>query len=125
MLTKDKGDIAVASAIAHYMSSGYEVCLPIGDKRPYDLVVEKRTTLKRVQVKFAGFYTGVQQHKVALRITGGNQSFNSTKKYADNDFDELYVFTANKRIFILPWKDVKVRNEINIENKKYSDYEVH
>lgn len=124
MLTKEKGDLAVANAIQYYMSNGYEVCLPIGDKRPYDLIVEFEGKLSRVQVKYAGFYKGISQHKVALRITGGNQSWNTTKKYQANDFDQLFVFTASGRKFLLPWQDITARNELNIEHFKYSKYEV-
>jgi hypothetical protein len=40
MNSKQKGDIALAKAIAYYIEAGYEVLLPIGDKRPYDLVIE-------------------------------------------------------------------------------------
>ncbi|HTE58137.1 MAG TPA: group I intron-associated PD-(D/E)XK endonuclease [Verrucomicrobiae bacterium] len=124
MHTKQKGDLAVANAIQYYMTNGYEVCLPIGDKRPYDLVIEVEGVLKRVQVKYAGFYNGIQQHKVALRITGGNQSFSTTKKYLDNDFDELFVYTASGRKFVLAWDKITARNELNIEHPKYSGYEI-
>ena len=41
MLTKANGDLAVAYAIHYYTVNDYEVCLPIGDKRPYDLIIEK------------------------------------------------------------------------------------
>ena len=124
MLTKAKGDLAVANAIQYYMTNDYEVCLPIGDKKPYDIVIERDGNLSRVQVKFAGFYNGVKQHKVALRVTGGNQSWNTAKKYSIDDFDVLFVFTANGRKYAIPWKGITARNEINIENAKYSQYEV-
>lgn len=124
MLSKAKGDLAVAFAIQHYTVNGFEVCLPIGDKRPYDIVIEKDGLLKRVQVKYAGFYKGVNQHKVALRITGGNQSWSTAKKYLDTDFDELFVYTGNNRIFVIPWSDIKARNELKIEHSKYSSYGV-
>jgi len=41
MNTKTKGDLAIGQAINYFISSNYEVCLPIGDKREYDFVVEK------------------------------------------------------------------------------------
>ena len=41
MNTKQKGDLAAAHAIGYFMTNGYEVCLPIGDKRPYDLIAEQ------------------------------------------------------------------------------------
>lgn len=81
MNTKERGDIAVGRAIAHYIQHGYEVCLPIGDKRAYDLVIEKDGILARVQVKYAGLYNSKDKCLVALRITGGNQSFHYAKKY--------------------------------------------
>lgn len=124
MSPKQKGDLAVAHAIHYYMTNGYEVCLPIGDKKPYDLVTEIEGKLKRIQVKYAGFYNGIGQHKVALRITGGNQSWNKAKKYSSEDFDQLFVFTANGRKFKIPWEDITVRNELNIEHSKYSKYEI-
>lgn len=124
MLTKEKGDIALANAIQYYVTQGFEVCLPIGDKRPYDIIVEMDGNTKRVQVKYAGFYTKVAQHKVALRITGGNQSRYTAKKYENSDFEELFVYTANGRKFVLPWDKIIARNELNIENLKYSEYEI-
>lgn len=79
MKPKEKGDLAAAHAIAYFMTNGYEVCLPIGDKRPYDLVVELAGKLYRVQVKYAGYYKGAKTHKAALRTMGGNQSFYTAK----------------------------------------------
>lgn len=124
MLTKAKGDLVVAYAIHYFTVKDFEVCLPIGDKRPYDLIIEKDGELKRVQVKYAGYYKGVNQYKVALRITGGNQSWNTAKKYLDCDFDQLFIYTGSNRMFLIPWNEVKARNEMNIENSKYSSYEV-
>ena len=80
MKPKEKGDIAAANAIAYFMSNGYEVCLPIGDKKPYDLVVELDGMLHRVQVKYAGFYTKEKRYKAALRTMGGNRSYYTAKK---------------------------------------------
>ena len=50
MLTKEKGDIAVADAIHFFTINRYEVCLPIGDKRNYDLVVEKITNCRQCKL---------------------------------------------------------------------------
>lgn len=123
MNSKQKGDLAIAQAIQYYMFNGFEVCLPIGDKRPYDLVVEKDGLLKRVQVKYAGLYNS-NECRVALRVMGGNQSWHTAKKYEDDDFDYLFVYTASNRKFVLPWGDVIPRNSINIENIKYKNYEI-
>lgn len=124
MKSKEKGDIAVAQAIHYFMSNGYEVCLPIGDKRPYDLVVEEDGKLFRVQVKYAGYYKGDNKYKAALRSMGGNQSYHTAKKYNDTDFDLLFVYVENNRRFVIPWQELPIRNSLAIEARKYADYEV-
>lgn len=122
MNTKELGDHAVGQAISYFMNNGYEVCLPIGDKRDFDLVVEKEGLLKKVQVKYAGLYATKGVCKVGLRITGGNQSFTYSKKYKKDAFDLLFIYTAKGEKYLLPWKDITFRNELSIESKKYRIY---
>jgi len=124
MKPKEKGDLAVAHAIAHFMTRGYEVSLPIGDERDYDMIIEKEGKLYRVQVKYGGLYPGHTSCKVALRITGGNQSFHRSKIYAYDAFDILFVYTAKNETFVIPWQDITARNELTIEHVKYSRYKV-
>lgn len=82
MLTKQKGDIALGRAISYFINNDYEVCLPIGDKRDYDLIIEKNGKLARVQVKYACWYVSNGRHQMALRVMGGNQTYYSAKRYA-------------------------------------------
>lgn len=124
MKPKEKGDLAVAHAISYFMTNGYEVCLPIGDKRPYDLVVELANKLFKVQVKYAGYYPYTRKHHAALRTMGGNQSYYTAKKYADDDFDLLFVFLANGRQFLVPWNKIESRSSLSIEASKFMKYEV-
>ena len=124
MLSKQKGDVAMGNAIAYFMSNGFEVYLPIGDKRDYDLVVEKDGKLARVQVKYAGLYKDKIRCQAALRFMGGNLSFYSAKKYTDDAFDYLYVYTAKNENYLFPWQDVNVRSILSIEVVKYRAYKV-
>jgi len=119
---KEKGDVALAKAISYYLCSGYEVCLPIGDKRDYDLIIEKDNILHKVQVKYAGFYKGKNKCLVGLRITGGNQSYHTAKKYASDAFDLLFVYTAKGQSYELKWPDVLARSELTIDTGKYDNY---
>jgi len=91
MNTKERGDLAVGQAINFFIKNGYEVCLPIGDKRDYDFIVEKNDKLEKVQVKYVGMYSGSKTCKVGLRTTGGNQSYSYAKKYNNDSFDILFV----------------------------------
>lgn len=124
MNTKQKGDLATSHAIHYFMTNGYEVCLPIGDKQQYDLVVDINGSLNRVQVKYAGYYSGDKKYKAALRTMGGNQSYTTAKKYGDDAFDLLFVYVENGRKFLIPWRELRIRNSLAIEASKYSIYEV-
>jgi hypothetical protein len=117
---KEKGDLALGKAIAYFISTGYEVCLPIGDKRDYDLVIEKNGRLSRVQVKYGGLYRNKQKCTVALRVMGGNQSFFKAKKYKHDSFEHLFIYTAKGETYLLPWnKNVLGKSSISIEAPRY------
>ena len=125
ILTKLKGDTALGKAISYFLTADYEVCLPIGDKRDYHLVVEKEGKLYRVQVKYGGLYKGRQRCRVALRVMGGNQSFHTAKKYHRNAFELLFVYTAKHESYLLPWNDSIIgKSELGIEAKKYSSFKL-
>jgi hypothetical protein len=120
---KDKGAIAEAQAAAFFIENGYEVCLPMGDRRPYDLVIEKLGKLSRVQVKFAGKYKD-GHCRAALRIMGGNQSYHTAKSYTKSEFDLLFIFTEKGERYLLQWSEITNHNEISIETSKYKKYRV-
>jgi hypothetical protein len=124
MNTKERGDLALGTTIHYYMTQGFEVCLPIGDKRAYDLIVEKEGLVSRVQVKYAGLYPAKNKCYVGLRITGGNQSYHYARKYDEKAFDTLFVYTERGKRYSIPWSEVTARSEISIENAKYQKYEV-
>lgn len=122
MNSKEIGDGAVGAAISYYLRNAYEVCLPIGDKRHYDLIIEKRGRLQRVQVKFAGLSKKKNRCLAGLRITGGNQSYNYAKKYADNAFDVIFIHTERGENYEIPWKDLNQRSELTIDSGKFKKY---
>ncbi len=49
--TKTKGDLGVLKASADLCEKGYLVCMPMSEHSPFDLVIYKNGTFKRVQVK--------------------------------------------------------------------------
>ncbi|PIY69264.1 hypothetical protein COY90_01605 [Candidatus Roizmanbacteria bacterium CG_4_10_14_0_8_um_filter_39_9] len=121
MNSKQKGSVAVAQCIAKLYKLGYEVLLPIGDRNPYDLVFDDGKKLNKVQVKFAGKRSR-GSYRAGLRITGGNQSYNYAKKYKSDAFDYLFVYSEEGKSYLINWKKIGIRNEITINDKKYSKY---
>jgi hypothetical protein len=122
MNTKQKGDLAVGRAIAHYLEHGQEVMIPIGDKRPYDLVIERGDVLQKVQCKFTAAKTPCGVFTASLRVTGGNQSFHTAKSYEEGDFDLLFVCTSDGELYEFPAEAVKGNKcSVNL-GKRYDHY---
>lgn len=124
MISKQKGNLALAHAIRHFMTEGYEVCSPLSEPKNYDLIIEKSGKMSRVQVKYGGLYANKTRCKVALRVMGGNQSYHYATKYTDDAFDFLFVYTAKNQEFVIPWSEIGARSELSIEAPKYVSYRV-
>lgn len=116
MNSKQKGDRALAKAISYFMEQGCEVLLPIGDKRPYDLVAEMSDgSLKKVQCKFTSHKNKNGFFAVPLRVMGGNRSSGSnSKKYAKEDFDILFALTSDGDIYVIPFAEVNATSELSL-----------
>ena len=124
MKSKEKGDIAVAKAISYYMQTGYEVLLPIGDKRPYDLVFEDtQGILIKVQCKYTSHKSEYGIYQVPLRVMGGNRSYNTAKSYDKKDFDILFVYTSDRSMYAIPFKDITAKNSISL-GELYLKYKI-
>ena len=124
MNSKYKGDIAVGVAISYFLQNEFEVCLPIGDKKDYDFLIEKSGKIKRIQVKYAGTYSRSQKCIANLRVNGGNQSRFVCKKYSKDAFDLLFVYTEKGESYLLNWQSIQNVNQISLENKRYLRYKV-
>ena len=125
MNSKEKGDLALAKAISYFIESGHEVLLPIGDKRPYDLVIENEDgTLQKVQSKYTSHKTKYGKYVVPLRVMGGNRSSgNNAKKYNKKDFDILFAYTAEGTKYIIPFSQIEATGTINL-GKEMDIYKV-
>ena len=115
MNSKFKGDIALSKAIAYYMELQYEVLLPIGDKRPYDLVIEKDGKLQKVQCKYTSYKRNYGVYCVPLKVNGGNRSSgNIVKKYNKEDFDLLFVYTESGDKYNIPFNEVTATGQLSL-----------
>lgn len=134
MNSKEKGDIAKAEAIRFYTKKQWEVSLPIGDKKPYDIIIDNNENLLKVQCKYSsqklrnrnGQYSDDtdKRRSVNLRVMGGNQSFNTAKKYKKGDFDILFAYTDNDLMYEIPFENIDGLSSIVIGGNSYKDYKV-
>ena len=93
MDTKLKGDIAEQAVILAALKRGWGALQVIGDRLPYDLVLDVKGILFKIQVKSAWFDTTKENFVVDNRKTKTNRRkmVRSNYKPADFDFAILYI----------------------------------
>jgi PD-(D/E)XK endonuclease len=89
--TQRKGDIATSRAIATFTAMGFDVSIPLTESAAYDLIVDNRQKLARVQCKFAND----RRRQVDLRRIHSNSSGYVVKRTRQGSYDWLYVLDGN------------------------------
>ncbi len=93
--TQHKGDIAVSQALATFTSLGADVSIPLTESAPYDLIVDYKNVLYRLQVKY------VSGNEVDLRTIHSNSKGYVVKKPIQNTYDWLYVLNKSGDEFLV------------------------
>lgn len=104
MNTRQMGDVGVAAAIYYYTKLGYTVSLPITESTRYDLIVDIDGDLKRVQCKTGSYMNqGGTSYKIQLATSGGNRSWNGTKKMiSSEEVDLVFIRTSDGTLWEVP-----------------------
>jgi hypothetical protein len=125
MNSKLKGNLAVASAIAHFISEGYTVSIPLADTAKYDLVVERDGVFQAVQCKYAGYEREPGIYAVPLYVSGGNRSSGNRRiRYNLKDFNVLFVLCPTGRQYLIPFEEIAEQVTINLgRSSKWSKWE--
>lgn len=119
---KEKGNSSLGIAIAYYASNGYTVSIPLNDTQDYDLIVDKNSFLKKVQVKSTVCKTKYGNYQVALKSCGGTKG-KTYKTIIETNIDELFILTEKQDIYIFPIEVINNKSTINICGK-YKRYRV-
>ena len=99
MDTKMKGDIAEQAVILHSLKQGWGVLKPIGDRMPYDLVLDINGHFFKIQVKSAWFDSKKGNYVVDNRRTKTNRRQMVRSAYKSFDFDFAVVYIEDLNIF--------------------------
>ncbi len=84
--TKSKGDLGQAMIVADALKRGYKVALPLGEDWKFDIIIQKRNKLLRVQCKYATAKNHVI--KVRCETHDGRHYY----KYTSKDLDYLAIY---------------------------------
>lgn len=106
MDTKLKGDIAEQAVILKALELGWGVSVPVGDRLPYDLILDIEGKLQKIQVKAAWFDQNKNNYVVDNRRTQTNRRSLKRSDYQLTDFDFAILYILEKDVFyIFPIKE--------------------
>jgi hypothetical protein len=106
MDTKLRADIAESAVITELLGRGCKVLKPVGDRLPYDLVVDFNGRFVRLQVKTAWYNELKSMYIVDNRRTRTNRRFMKRMAYSDRDFDFAILYLHERRIFYVMPVDI-------------------
>ncbi len=105
MDTKLKGDIAEQATILKVLERGWAVIKPLGDRLPYDLVLDIKGKLVKIQIKSAWLDKKSGNFVVDNRRTKTNRRLMLREPYKKSDFDFAVIYLNGPNIFyVLPNK---------------------
>lgn len=122
MTTKEQGIIGEAQVLAKFQSLNIPVSIPFGDNQPYDLIIDVKGKLYKIQVKTSS-QTDNGKTTFRLQKVRVNQSKNTVSYYKESEIDyyALYSIVRNK-IFLIPFSEsYNSCITIRYEENKYSN----
>ena len=99
MDTKLKADIAESAVVTELLKRGFRVLKPVGDRLPYDLALDLKGRLCRIQVKAAWFDRSNEMYAVDSRRTKTNRRVMRRERYTSSDFDFAVLYLEDRQIF--------------------------
>jgi hypothetical protein len=93
--TQQKGDVAVSLAKLAFNNLGFDVSQPTTESATYDLIVEVKGALYKVQVKFTS------KGRATLQRTHSNAQGIHSKLYKEGDYDWLFIVKADGSKYVV------------------------
>ncbi len=116
MNSKWKGDIAEQAVALQCLRKGWQVLKPLGDRSAYDLVVDVKGTLIKLQVKSAWFSQKTGNYVIDNRRTKTNRRRMIRATYCSDDFDFAVLYISELDIsYVIPVEEFcKYGSEIHL-----------
>lgn len=125
MTSKQKGNIALSSAIKYCSDNNWIVLIPLNDAQDYDLAFDDGNGIKTIQCKYTSCKAGVNKDKFVVKFyVCGHKTANGDcyyKFYQDGVIDYFFIETEIGNKYLIPSQDVKNKNSytINESSNKY------
>ena len=113
-LNKQKGNIGEAKCLAKMVELGIPVAIPFGDNERYDLIIEDKGQLKKIQVK----YSSQQDSPGSVIFKTASSTNHTTNKHCDtyeNDVDGFLLYNGiTDEVYYLPIETIGAKKTITI-----------
>jgi len=98
---------------AEFVRKGFSIFFPFGEDSPIDLLIEKKNTFSRIQVKTTKPINGV----IHCRLKSSNNW--QVKKYTKKEIDYFAIYDyENKKGYFIPIEKVEGMTEISLRLNK-------
>mgnify|MGYP000879073074 CR=1 FL=1 len=114
---REIGNAGLAMAIGYFGANGMTVSIPLNDTQNYDLVVDYKGSLKKVQVKATNSISNSGAYVVQLKtVSGTTRKVYKTVK--DTDVDMLFCLCGDGTMYLIPVNEIKNVGAINLGKGK-------
>jgi hypothetical protein len=122
--SKRKGSVAIGEAIVYFTNINESVFIPVSDCDKYDLIVDEKGILRKVQCKYSDDKEKSGGFIVDLRTFGGYRGKTYHTKYTRDDFDYLFIACSNKDKYLVPVESVWDKSQIVVGNKSWNEFKL-
>jgi len=99
MDTKQVGGISVQAVVLEALDHDWGVSLPLCDNLPYDLIIDNRLKLLKIQVKTAWYDDKKDLYLASVRSSCTNRKVYKHKTYDIQDFDFAVIYVKKLSVF--------------------------
>lgn len=101
-----QGSVGLGHAIAHFVTMGYVVSLPLLDNQDYDVIIDENDVLKKIQIKTSGSKDKNGNYIVQLKSVRANRTRNNIKLFNPDKIDYLFILTGSNEKYLIPTKSI-------------------
>lgn len=112
-----QGSVGLGSAIGYFCKNGITVSIPLIDNQDYDLIVDEKSILKKIQVKTTGTKNKSGNYEVQLKSIRSNRTVNKIKRFDPSLIDYLFVLCDNGDMYLIPSSDINVTCSLTLTDK--------
>lgn len=120
--TKRKGSLAVGEAISYFIKNGITVLIPVSDCDKYDLAIDEKGYIKKIQCKYSNDREKSGAYIIDLRTFGGYRNRTYHTKYLEKDFDYLFIYCSDGKKYLIPAEKVAGKSHLAVGVKSWKEY---